>query len=1053
MNAYKKDCRKMFTNNIFRFISIVLIIMLGTAFFVGMNSISPAMKDNAQKYLKDQNVFDISLVSNLGYKEDDINKLKEVEHVKEIEGSYSFDALASFDNKDIVVRLISQDSESEINKCQLVEGKEIKKDDECLVDSRLASMYGYKIGDKIKVYRKDDVKVKDNLKNSEFKIIGITRNPAYISKFYGNTELLTGELNGLITIKKEMFKSEYFTQVYIKTDINNDIDRFSDDYKEQLDDICEKIEDKDKEIQEAKFDDVYNKNHDELENYKTQIKNSEEYLDGVKQQFEDAQIEINNGIMQIAATIREQRLVDDVNEIKTKYNDLDTVKEERKQLVSEYEGIYSEWSSLKNKLDSIDKNIDKDLYETYSLEDDEERYVELTKSVNKNTLKYNDLEKQFNEKNKEVEDKQKEYNDLSNQYNDLNKEILNKQKDLYDDFFGLENFIYSLNNDQIKIVYNKIKSSKEELEKKKKEFDDNNYDKQIYDAKVKVNDSEKELSEFKRISQITKLYDNSGFKGLKNDLVKMAIMGRIFPVMFYIVAALVTITTVTRMIEEDRKEIGTLKALGYSRGTIIKRYVSYSFKATLCGVILGILVGSSLILSILYFAYGTLYDMPSLPFSINWTCAVLSMVISMLTTVLFAYIITKKSLNENTAELMRPKVEKVGKTILLERIPAIWNRLSFLRKICFRNIFRYKRRLFMTLIGIAGCTMLIYSGLSLQSSITEIGEKQFTDVRPLTMEVLLKEADENEVKDIEEDVKKNNKIKEVAAVRQNSFTVESDDFSKDVFYIAIDGKEIDKYFKLADRKTQEKIELNDNGIVLTEKLANLLNVKKGDKVRVTDDGVNFTTKVSGVTENYLYNYVYLTPKMYKKIYGKDIKYNELFANTKDSLSEDNKVKLADELKKNENIPSVIYESQYNSEFNSSLRSLTSIVFLFVGCASLLSFIVLINLNNINIEERKRELATFKVLGFRKRELEKYVFRENIILTLLGTAVGLVFGILILGAIIQSAEVETIFLPKEINYINLAISAVVTFTFTIITNQFMKKKIRNIDMIDSLKSIE
>lgn len=533
----------------------------------------------------------------------------------------------------------------------------------------------------------------------------------------------------------------------------------------------------------------------------------------------------------------------------------------------------------------------------------------------------------------------------------------------------------------------------------------------------------------------------------------MAIMGRIFPVMFYIVAALVTITTVTRMIEEDRKEIGTLKALGYSRRSIISRYVLYSFFATLLGVILGILVGSSVIISVLFFAYGTLYDMPNLPFSINWVCAGLSMVISMLTTVLFAYIITEKSLNEKAAELMRPKVEKVGKTILLERIPMVWNKLSFLRKICFRNIFRYKRRLAMTLIGIAGCTMLIYSGLSLQSSITEIGEKQFGKIRTLTMEIVLKEADEAKVKEIEEDVKKNDKIKEYTPVRQNSFTIEKGSTSKDVFYVAIEGDEMNKYYKLADRKTQEELKLNDNGVILTEKLANLLEVKKGDKVTITDEGVNFKTKVIGITENYLYNYVYLTPKMYKKIYSKDIKYNEIFANTKDELSEDDRVKLADELKQNENIPSVIFESQYNSEFNSSLRSLTSIVFLFVGCASLLSFIVLINLNNINIEERKRELATFKVLGFRKRELEKYVFRENIILTLLGTALGLVFGILILGAIIQSAEVETIFLPKDVNYINLVISAIVTFVFTIITNQFMKKKIKNIDMIDSLKSIE
>ena len=350
--------------------------------------------------------------------------------------------------------------------------------------------------------------------------------------------------------------------------------------------------------------------------------------------------------------------------------------------------------------------------------------------------------------------------------------------------------------------------------------------------------------------------------------------------------------------------------------------------------------------------------------------------------------------------------------------------------------------------------MLIYTGLCLKSSIDEIGVKQFSEIKKPTGEIVINNEEQSKADEISEYIKSIDQIKETTPIKQSTITVEANDYSKEVFYIAVDGKEVDKYIKLENRKTSEKIQLDDNGVVVTEKLAGLLNVKKGDKITIKDSGISIEAKVNGVTENYLYNYIYMTPKMYKKIYSKDIKYNEIFFNTKEVLNDEtSKTNLSDKLKENDKVQAVIYTSQYNELFNMSLRSLMSIVFLFVGCASLLSFTVLINLNNINIEERKRELATFKVLGFYKNELQRYVFRENIILTLLGTFFGLIIGIAFLGVVTQSAEVETIFLPKEINYINLAISAGLTILFTLITNLFMKKKIKNIDMIDSLKSIE
>ena len=289
---------------------------------------------------------------------------------------------------------------------------------------------------------------------------------------------------------------------------------------------------------------------------------------------------------------------------------------------------------------------------------------------------------------------------------------------------------------------------------------------------------------------------------------------------------------------------------------------------------------------------------------------------------------------------------------------------------------------------------------------------------------------------------------------QKTFTVGANENKKDVFYIVADANEIHKYIGLQTRNSQEEIELNDDGVILTEKLANILEIKVGEKIKIiVADGIESTVKVIGITENYLYNYVYMTPKMYERVYGNNIQYNAFFANVNKELSDDEEVKLANKLKENENISAIIIEKNLNKEFQTSLTSLMSIVILFVGCASLLSFTVLINLNNINIEERTRELSTIKLLGFYKKELESYVFRENIILTILGTVLGLGLGIGILGHIIQSAEVETIFLSKDISIINLGIASLMTLLFTLITNWIMKKKLKNINMIDSLKSVE
>ena len=1061
-SAYLKDSKKMFKNNIGRFCSIVLIIMLGTSFFIGMNAISPEMKKTAEKYMKDKNIYDYAIESNLGYKKEDVKKFKDNKNIVKAQGVFSYDALASFEQKDIVVRVSSLNPDVKINETYIEDGRKIKKENECYISTRLKQMYNYDIGDKIKVYRKDDDNINDVLKITEFEIVGIVKSPIYLSTFYGTTPLLTGELNSFLFVKEDAFKIEDYTTIYLKSNIDDNILKFSNKYKKENKKILKDIKKINEDITKAKFDKIVKENSEKIAEAEKNIKGVEDSLKEKNYIIQNNQLQINKSITSISYYIAKYYESENIyNKYKEKeellsnlYNNISNLNEEKLTLETKNEELQKQLNDLKSEINDIQNGVEKNLYEIYNLEDESNKFVDLSKKNYELNNEYNQKNTKYQTLNEGFEVNKQKLQEISKKLEEFEGQKNTTQNELYASFDSLEDLIDNIKDEKIKNQYNQIKQGKEELIKIKNELNNQNIEEKIKNAKKEIDDKKDEINSFKYVTATTPLYESSGFKALKEDIAKMSLMGKIFPVVFFIVATLVTITTITRMIEEDRKNIGVFKALGYSKKIIIIRYLVYSLLAALIGTLLGTIVGSLVILDVLYVSYGDMYDLPELSNKFNMFYISISLLVSLLSTVFVTWIVTLKALKEKTADLLRPQIGTKGKVILLERFPFIWNRFSFLYKICFRNIFRYKKRLFMTLIGIAGCTALIYAGLGLQSAVTSIGNIQFSKVRPVSIEVYINgELEQKEVEELEKDIRLKPHIKETTPVRQQSITAKANNYSKDVFYIAVSSKEIEKYMNLKNRKTQKTIKLDDEGVVLTEKLSVLLDVKVGDKITVKDGGIDATLKVTGITENYLYNYIFFTPNVYERIYGKKIKYNEVFVNTSEELSEQEEIELSDKIKENDKIASMSFRDNLEKEFKTSLSSLMIIVILFIGCASLLSFTVLVNLNNINIEERKRELSTIKLLGFYEKELESYVFRENIILTILGSILGLLLGMGILGVIIQAAEVETIFLVKDINYINLAVSVLITVIFTLITNFAMRKKIKNIDMIDSLKSIE
>lgn len=766
LTIYYKDSIRKLKTSIFRYISIIVIIMLGVGFFVGMNSVAPDMKKTTEEYLKTSNVFDIQLASNLGYDKKDVEKFEQIEEITEVEPVYNYDVLTTINDKNLPVRIISKTKDQKINQNDIIEGKDVQFPNECLIDTRLHSIYNLNVGDKIKIHKNEE-DLSKVISKTEYTIVGITRNPAYLSIFYGSTELENGELVGYVNVLEDNIKLEKYTSMYLKTNIDNNINKTSEEYKNKLDDIAKKVEDTQNILLDEKYKEVYEKYTKEIEKSQNELTTKQNEINTAKQTIENSQKQINSSILQVSSLVanyyQSSQIYERFQTKKTKLDELylsySTLNSEKNTIETEYEKLKEEVENKQNELSKLNNNINNKLYEIHLLGNNNPKYIEQTRKANELDYTYNLQKKEFSAVEEKYKKLEKDLEEKQQNIKTLKEQLDKEQENFYNNFLSTEDIMLGTGNQELIANVQKIKKSQEALNTSKKEFEKENYDKKIEDAKTKLSNSKNDLKNFEKLSQVTKLYESSGFKSLDNDLEKIAIMGKVFPVMFFIVAALVTITTITRMIEEDRTNIGILKALGYSKTTIMKRYIIYSLSATIIGVIIGTLLGSTLIAQVLFAAYGSLYDLPSLIIEINVLYTALATIISVIATVGVTFIITKKELKQKTADLLRPKPAKEGKNIFLEKIPSFWSKLSFLFKICFRNIFRYKRRLFMTLIGIAGCTMLVYTGIALNDTINNIAERQFGDVRAYKMEInLTSGVTQNEVYDIQKYIEQQDKI-------------------------------------------------------------------------------------------------------------------------------------------------------------------------------------------------------------------------------------------------------------------------------------------------------
>ena len=567
------------------------------------------------------------------------------------------------------------------------------------------------------------------------------------------------------------------------------------------------------------------------------------------------------------------------------------------------------------------------------------------------------------------------------------------------------------------------------------------YEDLVKDAKK---DIRKELKEEKIEGQtwyVLDLNSNAGFYQYNQDTERIDNVAKVFPLVFFVVAVLICLTTMTRMVEEERGQIGTLKSLGYGDKAIMFKYILYASLATIIGSMIGVIIGYRLLPDLCFEMYKTAYRIGDIKLSYYSSLTFQGMMIALLCTLGATIYTCRKTLKEVAANLLRPTAPSPGKRVLLERINGIWKRLSFSYKVTLRNVFRYKKRFLMTIIGIAGCTGLILAGFGLKDCIEKMVPKQYEEVFNYQATISLnEEATEETINQI----KQNKKITDTVRVQEETITIDNKDTNQSVTLI-IPETNLDGFINLQDRKTKEKYPLSD-GLIITEKIANLLEVEEGDTLEFT--GTNsYKEKISHITENYLFHYAYLPNSAYK-----GTTYNSVLIKTKD-MSEEEEKKLANELKEILGISSISFVSSTRHVFDDTMENFAYVSLILIVSAGALAFVVLYNLSSVNISERKRELATIKVLGFYDKEVYQYINRENTILTIIGILLGLGVGNILTIYILKTCEVDTFMFDPTIAPLSYLYAILITAAFAILVNIILYFSLKKIDMIESLKSVE
>ena len=774
----------------------------------------------------------------------------------------------------------------------------------------------------------------------------------------------------------------------------------------------------------------------------SQLSQKESELNAGREQITAGQAEIDAGWIQIQE--QENTLAASKAEIEAGEQELEKgqkqLKAAKKKLNKAQKEIDSNAETLAAGQAELDANVAK-------LNDSEaqyasglEQYNSGARQIAENEAKLTSGEQEIAENEAKLADGEKEIADNEKKLADGEKEITDNEKKLQD-------------------AAKDLKKGEKDLADGKKEYEDAKKDAEdeIAENQQKLNDAKKELEDLEMPEwMVTDREDLPEYTDYGDNADRLRNIGQVFPVIFFLVAALISLTTMTRMVEEQRTQIGTLKALGYKKSAIAAKYICYAFFATLLGSVLGMLIGEKIIPYIIITAYGIMYHNVANTISIDYQpgFALIASAASVVCTVGATLFASGKELQETPASLMRPPAPKEGKRVLLERLTFIWKHLSFSWKSTIRNLFRYKKRLIMTVFGIAGSMGLMLVGFGIQDSISDIAAIQYRELQHYDgMVIEDSDATEEEHAELFEYMKENEQIAHCNRVQMTKISAPKGSSNISIYLFVPESlSEFARDVTLKNRITGETYELTDEGAAISEKTASLLGLKVGDMIPLKKGDKEYKVRVAVITENYMSHYLYMTPRVYEQTFGEMPEYENIVFTMQEDCKDDLEM-AGTRILANPGALSISYTSSLASQVDRMLSTLDAVILVLIVSAGMLAFVVLYNLNNINITERQRELATLKVLGFYDGEVSQYVLRENVILTVLGIMFGAVFGILIHRYVITTVEVDAVMFGRNIKPLSFLYSGILTSIFSIVVNGVMHFKLKTIDMVESLKSVE
>jgi putative ABC transport system permease protein len=1064
MSLLYKNTRLKIGKSFGRYISLLVIIMVGVGFYAGIQATAPDIVKVADGYYKDYVLMDFKIVSSLGLTDDDVYVLKQLGGVVDVVASYSLDV----QSRGRVIRVHS--IEDNVNIVKLIEGQMPLSDTECIADVR-----NYNIGDIIEITSDVDGKIR----NVAFIVVGLVDSVLYLHDDYGSTNVGNGHLSSFIFINKDNFVLDAYTEIYLTIETFNAV-AYSDEYVANTVKFNDQLVSIKPDRETARFDEIYREAMAIIEKNEAKLNNE---IEKAEKEFSDAKLKLDNSLKELndgkAAGIKEfeaakavldenaKKLQDAKTEIthsEAQLDDLINTKNAEFDLARQQ--ITEAWQEINSALMEAGITADKVDIKIYELESAvidmqtqldslsfgspayEALYATLVeytkmldglKQIKLSIDTLNEQEKQLDDGiavfNAEIE---KALNEIENAKNEVdnNEKILNEE---YADYY------VNLALFNAEIVENEKKLNDGYLE-----YYENleTFDAEITDATRKINDAKTELSNIKHPQWY--IFDRNaaiGYSALDSSIQIVAVVATVFPLFFILISMLMTSNSMTRMITEERGELGTLTSLGYTDRAIVFTYLLYVLSASGIGAVIGFFIGCRIFPPLIYANFT--FILPPLALEYNMITFGIIFAITFILMSLVTLVACRRELKQKPASLMRPLPPKHGQQIFLEKITFIWKRLSFTWKVTMRNMFRYKKRVFMTIVGIAGCASLLIIAFGIHDGMSGIAQRQYGDILRYDNMIILKDETQTINGELQT-LLDNQQITNPLLIRQSAYKCENNKKTLDAFLIVPQNNELfEQHFSLKSTIDKKGINLEDGAVVITHRIAVVYNLQKGDTLTIEDtDNNSYNLLISNIAENYASNYIYANTFTYEKTFGKPLTFNAIVSN-----NNTDKTDIATILIDSGFAVNVIFANDMLTKVLDNAASLTGVIILIVIVASILTIVVLYNLTAISISERTREIATLKVLGFRDSETNAYIYREAIILTLISIGIGMILGVILHHLVVNIIEINALSLHRTIKWTSYAMACIITMIFSIFMQIITHFKLKKIDMIESLKSIE